>query len=128
MPRQGSLADLFSMFPGQLKMQPRGFHSYSFIKRSRIETLRNFLVNFMKWLPWKWQLLQNFKRKFSICICMFYDCAKFCCNHVAGKKLSQIKIFKFLVSVHLNSKRLREFRNPPVRNANCSTRICCILP
>ena len=55
--RQENLANLILMSAGQLQMQPKGFHSYSFIKFSRNEAFGHFLVDYIEWLAWKQQLL-----------------------------------------------------------------------
>ena len=44
----------------------------------------------------------KFQLQFSVCICKFYDCAKFHYHQVAGKMLSQVKVLKILVFDHLN--------------------------
>ena len=65
MSRQEKLANLFLVFPGQLKTRPNTFHSYSFIKPSANETFRHFLVNFIERLSWKRKPLQKFQPQFS---------------------------------------------------------------
>ena len=52
-PRHENLADLFLILPGQLQMSSKRFHLYSFIKLSKNEALRPFLVIFVERLPWK---------------------------------------------------------------------------
>ena len=52
-PRYENLADLFLILPGQLQMSSKRFYLYSFIKLSKNEALRPFLVVFVEWLPWK---------------------------------------------------------------------------
>ena len=52
-PRHENLADLFLILPGQLQMSSKRFHLYFFVKLSKNEALRSFLVIFVQWLPWK---------------------------------------------------------------------------
>ena len=53
MSRQEKLADLILVFDARFKTRAIAFRSYSFIKHSRNEAFRHFLVNFIKLLPWK---------------------------------------------------------------------------
>ena len=104
MSRQEQHADLFLVFSAGRKTWPKAFHSYSFIKLSRSEASGHFLVNFMKWSPWKPWRVQKFRLQFWLCTCIskFYDCTKVHYHQVAGEKLSMIKIFNCFVSDHLN--------------------------
>ena len=45
MSMQGKPADLFLVFTARLETRPKAFRSYSFIKHSRNEAFRHFLVN-----------------------------------------------------------------------------------
>ena len=46
MSRQEKRVDLFLVFPGQFKTQPKTFHSYSFIKLSRNEAFDGLFSQF----------------------------------------------------------------------------------
>ena len=50
--------------------------------------------------------LETFGLQFWLCISKFYNCTKFHYHHVAGEKLSMIKISTFSVSDHLKTDRL----------------------
>ena len=94
--RQEKIWDLLLVFPAKLETWPKAFHSYSFIKRSRNEAFRYFLVNFIKWLP-----LEKFRLQFWLCILEFYDCKKFQYHQVAGEKVINNQNFQVFVSDHL---------------------------
>ena len=53
--------NLFLVFPATLETWPKAFHSYPFIKRSRNDAFRHFLVNFIKRFPWKQWPLEKFR-------------------------------------------------------------------
>ena len=44
---------IYSGYSCQIEKWPKVFHWYSFIKPSRNEAFWDFLVNFIKFLPWK---------------------------------------------------------------------------
>ena len=92
--RQEKPAYLFLVFPARLETWQKAFHSYSFIERSRNEAFRHFLVNFIKWLPWKRWPLETFWFQFWLCIFMFYACTKFHHHQVAGEKVSNYQNFR----------------------------------
>ena len=53
--------------PDRLKTWPKPLHSYPFIKPSRNEAFRHFIVNFIKWLPWnRWPVTKTFVSVFVI--------------------------------------------------------------
>ena len=41
------------------------------------------------------EIVTKFQFQFLVCICKFYDCAKFRDHQMPGKKLPPIKIYKF---------------------------------
>ena len=49
-PKHENLADLFLILPGQLQTSSKRFHLYSFIKLSKNEALRPFLVIFIEFV------------------------------------------------------------------------------
>ena len=97
----GKLADLFLVFPARLETWPKVFHLYSFIKHSKNEAFKHFLVNFVKRLPWKRWPLQKFRLQFRLCIPSSMTVQSFIAIKWQEKKLSMIKIFKIFVSDHL---------------------------
>ena len=101
----GKLANLFLIFPTRPKAWTKAFHSYSFIKLSRIEVFRPFLVNFIIRLLLETMTVKNFKLQFSLYVPKFYDGRKF---HHQGN-LSTIDIFTFFVSDHIKIHKLNEF-------------------
>ena len=68
MSRKEKLTNLFLEVPDRLKTWPKALHSYSFIKLSRNEAFKHFLVNFIKRLPCKQWPLWQFWLQFSLYI------------------------------------------------------------
>ena len=66
--RQEKLSDLFLVFPARLAKWPKAFQWYSFIKLTRNEAFRHFLVHSIKRLPWKRRTLQKFWLRFPLYI------------------------------------------------------------
>ena len=103
MSRQEKLADLFLVFPARLQTWPKAFHSYFFIKHSKNEAFRHFLVNFMKQLHRNDDRHKKIDSQFLLYIFPSSTTAKLHYHQVTGKKLSTIKIFKIFLSDHLKT-------------------------
>ena len=100
--RQKNLRIYFWYSLPDLKHDQKHFiRIYSFIKRSRNEVLRHFLVNFIKPLPWKRCTEEKFHFSFGCVFASSITVQKFITLKWQDKKLSMIKIFKFFVSDHL---------------------------
>ena len=103
-PRHENLADLFLILPGQLQMSSKRFHLYSFIKLSKNEALRPFLVIFVEWLTWKPRPLWKFWFQFLVNILKLFKGAKFDYDKRNEKNVIWNWNFQiFFVSDHLNA-------------------------